>query len=68
MICRSSDLGLVDYPLAVRLIRSLILMVLPIPREWLEQRTVRCGVCGHEWRLTTAEWVALTRPSRPKRQ
>ncbi len=66
MICRSSDLGAIDYPLPLRLIRSLVLMVLPIPREWLERRTVRCSVCGYEWRLTTQEWL-LTRgpPQRP---
>jgi len=68
MICRSSELGTIDYPLPLRLIRSLVLMVLPIPREWLERRTVRCGICGHEWRLTTREWQAAIRSSGTDRQ
>lgn len=68
MICRSTELGTIDYPLPIRLIRNLVLMVLPIPREWLERRTVRCGVCGYEWRLTTQEWREATQAARSERQ
>ena len=49
-ICRSSNLEATDYGLPVRVLRTLLLTVLPLPREWFERRTVRCGVCHHQSR------------------
>ena len=60
MMCRSSQLEPIDFPMPIRAIRSLVLMVLPIPRSWLERGRLRCGLCGHEW--TPAAGTSVPEP------
>ncbi len=37
-----------DWSLPLRIVRSLLLMVLPLPAEWLTGSRTRCGNCGFE--------------------
>ena len=53
MMCRGSELQPVDAPLLFRIVRSLVLMVLPLPAEWFARSGVRCQTCGHEQNIAT---------------
>ena len=33
--------------LPARLLRGLVLQILPLPPQWFESRSLTCGVCGH---------------------
>lgn len=46
IICRSTKIESVDWPLPLRVLRSLLLMVLPLPAEWFSGGRTRCGNCG----------------------
>ncbi len=48
VICRSAELERVDWSWPLRVLRSILLMVVPLPAEWFGGRRVRCRVCGHE--------------------
>ncbi len=52
LVCRSSLLQATRPSLVVRLLRGLLLQILPLPPEWLQSRSLTCGVCGHVWRLS----------------
>jgi hypothetical protein len=54
LMCRSSDLEPLDWPLPLRLLRAILLMVVPLPTEWFTGRTARCGNCGYEQPLPEA--------------
>ena len=48
IMCRSTDIESVDWALPLRVLRSLLLMVVPLPAEWLTGSRTRCGNCGFE--------------------
>ncbi len=48
IICRSAEIESVDWSLPLRILRSLLLMVLPLPAEWLTGSRTRCSNCGFE--------------------
>ena len=50
VICRSAELERVDWSWPLRVLRSLLLMAVPLPAEWFGGRRVRCRVCGYESR------------------
>lgn len=50
LVCQSPELEIKQPPFVVRVVRALLLQVLPIPEVWLASRTLRCQVCGHEWK------------------
>ena len=57
LICRSTALHANQAPLLLRILRGLVLQVLPLPAEWFESGRRSCEVCGHEWRRdTTTNW------------
>ncbi len=50
IVCQSSLIEAKQMPLLVRMLRGLLLQIVPLPPEWFESRRRRCGVCGHEWK------------------
>lgn len=48
LMCRSPELESMDWPLPLRLLRSLLLMAVPLPSEWFEGSRLRCRNCGYE--------------------
>jgi len=50
IICQAGLVERPDASLAVRLLRTIVLQVVPIPEEWLVSKARRCGVCGHRWK------------------
>jgi hypothetical protein len=64
MICRASFLVAEEGPILWRLLRSLVLQIVPLPREWFESRRVRCGVCGYRWKQERTERPVRARDRR----
>ena len=50
LVCQGSLVEVKQGPIVLRVLRVLVLQVLPLPAAWLEGRGRRCGICGHEWR------------------
>jgi hypothetical protein len=50
LICQAGFVERPDASLAIRLLRAIVLQVVPIPEEWLVSKARRCGVCGHRWK------------------
>ncbi len=50
LICRSSFLIPEEGSVLLRVFRTLIRSVLPLPSAWFDRRRLRCGVCGHRWK------------------
>ena len=50
IVCQSSLIEAKQPPLLVRILRGLLLQIVPLPPEWFESGRRRCGVCGHEWK------------------
>ena len=50
LVCQSSLVEVKQPPLLLRLLRAIVLQILPLPPEWLESRRRVCGVCKHEWK------------------
>ena len=50
MICQSSFVEVNKAPLLLRLLRGIVLSIVPLPSEWFESRARRCGVCGYRWK------------------
>jgi hypothetical protein len=55
LVCQSSLVEVADFPLLVRILREIVLRLLPLPPAWLESRRRRCGVCHFEWTHRTGE-------------
>ena len=49
LVCQSSLVAFREPPLLLRIVRGLVLQVVPLPPQWFESRRRACGVCGHEW-------------------
>ena len=50
LVCQSSLIEAKRSPLLIRILRGILLQIVPLPSEWFESRRRRCGVCGHEWK------------------
>ena len=53
LVCQSSLVEVKEPPLLLRVLRAIVLQILPLPPEWLESRRRVCGVCKHEWKGET---------------
>ena len=49
MVCQSSFVEAEAPALPLRVLRALLLQVVPLPAEWLASRRRVCQLCGHEW-------------------
>jgi len=49
LVCQSSLVEVADFPLPVRIVRAIVLRIVPLPGSWFESRRRRCGVCHFEW-------------------
>ncbi len=48
LICRSTLAEPSAGSLLLRILRGILLQLVPLPPQWLEGRK-RCSTCGHEW-------------------
>ena len=49
IVCQAAGPVVSEPPLALRIVRALLLQVVPLPPEWLASRRRTCRVCGHQW-------------------
>ncbi len=49
LICRSTLAESGTGSLLLRILRGILLQVVPLPPQWLESRKRTCATCGHEW-------------------
>jgi len=49
LICRSTLAEPGAGSLLLRILRGILLQLVPLPPQWLESRKRTCSTCGHEW-------------------
>jgi hypothetical protein len=49
LICRSTLAEPSAGSLLLRILRGIVLQLVPLPPQWLESRRRTCATCGHEW-------------------
>ncbi len=49
IVCQTAGAVVSEPALPLRVLRALLLQVVPLPAEWLASRRRVCQVCGHEW-------------------
>jgi hypothetical protein len=50
LICGSSLVSVAESSFPLRILKAVLLQIIPLPSEWFESRSRKCGVCGHEWK------------------
>ena len=49
LICRSTLSEPGAGSLLLRILRGILLQLVPLPPQWLESRKRTCATCGHQW-------------------
>ncbi len=49
IVCQTAGAVVSEPALPLRVLRALLLQVVPLPAEWLASRRRVCQLCGHEW-------------------